>query len=69
MAKKKVNTLELFKEKVEALLLKRHGITIGDCTDDDQLEVEFEDGARPEDFVEFIADKYDLDRIDQFPLV
>ena len=62
---KKINTFELFKEKVEKLLSKRHGITIGDCTDDDQLKIEFEDGSTPEDFVEYIASKYGLERIDE----
>jgi len=56
---------EIFKAKFEAVLSKRHGITIGDCTDEETLRVEFEDGVTPEDFVEHIATKYDLDRIDK----
>lgn len=62
MAKK---TFDQFKKDVENLLMKRHGITVNDCTDDTQLQAEFNDDAKPEEFVEFIADKYDLNRIDQ----
>ena len=57
-------TFDQFKKEVETLLMKRHGITINDCTDDEQLNVEFNDDSKPEEFVEFLAGKYDLDRID-----
>jgi hypothetical protein len=60
-------TLKHFTEQVEDLLMKRHGVTINDCTDADQIEKEFDDGTRAEDFVTFIGEKYDLDRIDLFP--
>lgn len=61
-------TYEEFKAEVENLLSTRHGITIGDCTDEEMIKREHEDGSSPSDFVEWIAEKYDLDRIDLFPL-
>lgn len=65
-AENKAN-LAKFKQEFEDLLMKRHGITIGDCTDEEQIETEFRTGTTVVDFVEWIAKKYDLDRIDQFP--
>jgi hypothetical protein len=59
--------LAKFKKEFEDLLMKRHGITIGDCTDEEQIEVEFRTGSTVVDFVEHIATKYDLDRIDLSP--
>ena len=47
--------------------MKRHGITINDCTDEEQIANEFRTGATVVDFVEWIATKHNLDRIDQFP--
>lgn len=55
-----------FKEKFEELLLRKFGITINDCTDEEQLRVEFETGSTPEEFVDFIGDKHGLDFIDDF---
>ena len=60
---------EKFKHEFEDLLMKRHGITIGDCTDECQLLAEFLTSSTAVEFVEFLADKHDLDRIDEFPLV
>jgi len=59
----KEKTLIQWTEEVENLLMKDYGITTGDCTDDKQLEVEFNDGTSPQEFVDFIADKRDLDKL------
>ena len=59
----KEKTLIQWTEEVENLLMKDYGITTGDCTDDTQLAVEFKDGTSPQDFVDFIADKRDLDKL------
>jgi hypothetical protein len=66
MAKKK-RTYKKFKAEFEQILKKRHGITIHDCTDDDSLKDEFLDNKTPTESVEYIADKYGLDRIDLSP--
>lgn len=63
----KTQTYEEFKKEFEDTLMERHGITINDCTDEEQLKREYEDGSSPSDFVEWIADKHDLDRIDLEP--
>jgi hypothetical protein len=59
--------LAQFKQELEDLLMTRHGITVGDCTDDVQIEAEFRTGSTAVDFVEWIADKHELDRIDRKP--
>jgi hypothetical protein len=64
---KKKQTYQEFKAEVEALFMKRHGITIGDCTDEEMIQREHKDGSSAVDFVEWIATKYDLDRIDLEP--
>ena len=63
----KTQTYEEFKKEFEDTLMERHGITINDCTDEEQLKREYEDGSSAVDFVEWIADKHDLDRIDLEP--
>jgi hypothetical protein len=56
-----------FKVRVSELLKTRHGITIEDCTDDARLRAAHAAGDKPEEFVDGIASKYYLDRIDQSP--
>ena len=51
---------------VDALLEKRHGITSSDL-DTDGIACAQEGGWTPEETVEWIANKYDLDRIDLGP--
>lgn len=36
-----------------------------DCPDENQLAVEFKDGTSPQEFVDFIADKRDLDKLNK----
>lgn len=60
---KKAQTLEQFKEEVGNLLMKDYGIGIGDCTDDDELEVEFKTGSIAQEFVDFIGEKHDLTKM------
>lgn len=48
-----------FKKEFEDKLFAKYGVTINDCTDDEALMTEFSDGATAEEFIEFIADKYD----------
>lgn len=64
---KKPKTYADFKKQFEEILMERHGITINDCTDEEQLQREFNDGSSPEEFIEWIADKHGLDRIDLEP--
>ena len=64
---KKATTYKEFKKKFEQVLMERHGITINDATDEEQLQREFNNGSSPEEFVEWIANKHDLDRIDLEP--
>ena len=47
-------------EKVEELLMRDYRITVGDCTDDEQLAIEFKQNSTPQEFVDFIGEKYDL---------
>ncbi len=56
-----------FKARVSRLLKTRHGITFDDCTDDQRLRSSHTAGDTPETFVDWIAYKYDLDRVDQDP--
>ncbi len=62
---KEIKTLAQWTKEVEDLLMKDYGITTGDCTDDEQLEVEFKDGTTPQDFVDFIGDKRDLNKLNR----
>lgn len=62
MSKNKQTLAEWTKE-VEDLLMKDYGITTGDCTDEKQLSVEFQDGTTPQEFVDFIGDKRDLNKL------
>ena len=50
-----------FIEAVEKYLMEVYCIAINDITDNEQLEA-FKDGEDPEEFVEWLADKYDLIR-------
>jgi len=59
-AQDKAKKFAEFKKEFETKLFKKYGITIGDCTDDEALMVEFSDGATVEDFIEFLADKHNL---------
>ena len=56
-----------FLSEVDALLLTRHGITHED-TNPDLIRSCHRAGETPEDCVEQIAAKYDLDRIDELYL-
>lgn len=49
-----------FKTQFENKLFDKFGITIGDCTDEAQLMVEFKTGSTANDFVDWIGEKYDL---------
>lgn len=53
-------TLEQFKEAVGNALMAKFGITINDCTDDQQIEREFKDFSTVDSFVDWLGDKYDL---------
>lgn len=53
-----------FKTELGATLMKKFGVGIGNCTDDEQIRIELKDGATVEDFSDFLGEKYDLDRID-----
>ena len=59
-AQNKAEKFAKFKKEFEDKLFAKYGITIGDCTDDEALMVEFSDGATVEDFIEFLADKHNL---------
>lgn len=59
----KKQLFEQFKQEFVDKLFKKYGIGINDCTDEDQLKTEFEDGFTPDEFIEFIADKYNLEPI------
>lgn len=58
-------TLEQYQTEFERILKARHGIEINDCTDEDSIRQAFESGQNPVEYVEHIATKYDLDRIDK----
>ncbi|MBP7846039.1 MAG: hypothetical protein KA007_01235 [Candidatus Pacebacteria bacterium] len=59
-AQNKAKKFAEFKKEFEDKLFSKYGITIGDCTDENALMVEFEDGATAEEFIEFLADKHNL---------
>jgi hypothetical protein len=61
------NQFTHFKARVERLLHTRHGITLNDCTDEAHLRSVHSAGDTPEEFLDRIASKYDLDRIDLGP--
>lgn len=52
---------ESFKAEFESLLKKKYGIDINDCTDERLLRQEFDTGSKPNEYVEFVAEKYNLD--------
>lgn len=58
-AQNKAEKFAEFKKEFEDKLFAKYGVTINDCTDDQALMTEFSDGATVEEFIEFIADKYD----------
>jgi hypothetical protein len=49
-----------FKKAVEDYLMDKYYITINDITDEKQIEQAFNDGETPQEFVEWLAEKYDL---------
>lgn len=51
---------EKFKTEFEDKMVAKYGIGINDCTDEDQLRVEFKTGSTPDELVEFFASKHDL---------
>jgi hypothetical protein len=61
--------LAQFKKDFEDLLMKRHLVTANDCTDDQQIETEFKTGSTVVEFVEWIAEKYDLHRVNELPFI
>jgi hypothetical protein len=56
-------TFEDWKAEFEKILMDKYGITINDCTDEEQLKTEFKDGSSPQEFVDWIGEKYDLQTI------
>lgn len=58
-------TLEKFTEEFENLLMKKFGITKGDCIDDEQIAVEHRDGTSPQDLVDWIGEKHHLTPMDE----
>lgn len=57
---------QAFKKQFEKALFQKFGVTIGDCTDETTLRAEFKDGATPQEFVDFLGDKFDLTPKDSF---
>ncbi len=55
-----------YKQKVSNLLIMKYGIGIGDCTDEEAIEVAFNTGETVEEFVDGIADKYSLSPLESF---
>jgi len=53
-----------FKDKVETLLGQKVGIGCNDCTDDDVLISSWKGGESPEEFVNWIIQKYNLTTMD-----
>ncbi len=56
--------MEEYKKEIAELLLKRYGLTIEDCFDDQDVETAFIQKETAEELVDYIAEKRDLDRID-----
>lgn len=54
------DTLAEFRKELGDKLSEKFGITIGDCIDESQIEVEFADGSTVEGLVDYLGDKYDL---------
>lgn len=52
--------MDEFKKQVENYLFENYYISTNDITDDEQIEQAFRDGESAEEFVEWLADKYDL---------
>ena len=65
-AQNKAKKFAEFKEEFENKLSSKYGISIGDCTDEDQLMVEFLDGFTTDDFIEFLANKHDLNPLNNY---
>lgn len=55
-------TKEEYKAKVEEEL-SAYGIGINDCTSDEMVFSAFENNETPKEFAEWIANKYDLEKI------
>jgi len=55
---------KIFLKEVEDLLMTQYLIGIGDCTNEDTIEASRVAGETPQEFVDGIGSKYNLDRID-----
>ncbi len=53
----------VFIQKVEDILFNDYLVTINDCTDIDEIKVAFKDGESPQEFVDHIGMKYNLDKV------
>lgn len=53
-------TFEEWKQEFETLLFKKFLITVDDCTNEEQLRREYNDGSSVEEFVNWIGEKYEL---------
>jgi len=54
-----------FKADVEQIFNDKYGINPDDCADDQVIEDAYENGETPEEFVEWVAEKYDLTDINE----
>jgi hypothetical protein len=58
-------TFAEYLKEFQDVLKTRHGIELNDCTDEESVEEAYNDGETVVEFVERLATKYDLDRIDK----
>jgi hypothetical protein len=57
--------LELFKEQFVKLLKHKYGISPDDCTDDERIKDACDIGQTPQEYVDEIGEKLDLNEINR----
>lgn len=56
-------TLNQFKKEADHLLKTDYGINLGDITDEKEIELNYHLKLSPCEFIEYLANKYDLKTI------
>lgn len=58
-------SLASFKEKFTKALKYKYGIVPSDCTSDELIEQAFNEGQSPQEYVDYLGEKYELNEIDR----
>lgn len=59
-------TFTQWKRQFELILLETYGVTVDDCTDEERMKLEFENGASPQSLVDFLGEKYAMSKMNEF---